>query len=347
MIAKRIPQLALAVCALGLAPGGRAQQPAAPAPQATAGAAPTAPQGNLTIQVMSDDGTPVPGADLAVDGMRTGQGPVTPGQAGVGQPGSGAANGAVAGNGQGQSAQTKSTQPGSTSPPGMHCISAAAASIGTGSTQAGSGQTGSGNTKNAQQGTQQGTRQGTPPGTQPGAAQSGNAQAGQTQSGSDKNGGSKPVDSTTGNPKTSAKTGPAAPAQNCYASNTVLPGTSESIGELVSSAPTNGDSGPPLPPGAIPLRTDAQGQLVLQLPPGSHTLAISVYGFEPWNGSFTLNGKHRQIVQIKLSTAQSSFVLAVGPDDRIQLESPDLEAPIPLEPLQTLVLEPRRGHRSI
>jgi hypothetical protein len=341
MIAKRIPQLALAVCALGLAPGGRAQQPAAPAPQATAGAAPTAPQGNLTIQVMSDDGTPVPGADLAVDGMRTGQGPVTPGQAGVGQPGSGAANGAVAGNGQGQSAQTKSTQPGSTSPPGMHCISAAAASIGTGSTQTGNGQTGAGQQGSAQAGN--GSTKSTQTGAQAGAGQSGQTQtgqgqAGQAQSGSDKTGSSKPVNK---------KTGAAAPAQNCYASNTVLPGTVESIGELVTSAPTDPDSGPPLPPGAIPLRTDAQGQLVLQLPPGSHTLAISVYGFEPWNGSFTLNGKHRQIVQIKLSTAQSSFVLAVGPDDRIQLESPDLEATIPLEPLQTLVLEPRRGHRSI
>ena len=112
----------------------------------------------------------------------------------------------------------------------------------------------------------------------------------------------------------------------------------------LGGAPTNA-AGPALPPGAVPLETDAQGPLTVQLPPGAHALSVSVYGFDPFNTHFTLSGKHRQIVQIKLSTAPTSYVLAVGPDGRIQPISADLDAAIPLEPLATLVPLPARARR--
>ncbi len=347
----RIPLLALAgIFSLGAAAQQPAPASATASPQAVPAAAaqknaaataqegqPQPPQGNLTIQVMRDDGTPVPDADIAIDGMRAGMGPMVPGQS----------NGAGASNAQSPGALTGSSesngaQPASAQPPALRCISAQAASIEAGGTQPGSatatpsqagnsqpgggvsssGQTGSGRSGNAQAGN-----------GNPGGAQSNGGQAGHAQSGSNKSG--------------SAQPGAPPSRQNCYSANTVLPGTAESISDLGLGASADAaTSAPSLPPGVVPLRTDAQGQLTLQLSDGPHTLSVSVYGFDPFTGQFTLGGKHRQIVQIKLSTAPTSYILAVGPDNGIQLETPQLDALIPLEPLQTLVPLPARtrGH---
>jgi hypothetical protein len=95
----------------------------------------------------------------------------------------------------------------------------------------------------------------------------------------------------------------------------------------------------------VALATDAQGQLTVQLPPGEHTLSVSVYGFDPWTGHFTLSGKHRQVVQIKLSTAPPSYLIVVGPDGRVQPISAVLDATIPLEPVAILDSLAARTHR--
>jgi hypothetical protein len=360
MIATRIPLLALAACALYAAPS-RAQQPAAPsakgapASNSPANAAPP-PPGNLIIQVMADTGVPVPGAAIEVDGMRTGMGPAV-----VSQPGSPPAGGLQPGNPQSGNAQSSfqvagydgSAHPGSSRPgdPMAGCtISSpvppprvqpslakpgAGTPPGNGNAAAGNGQAGA-----AQPGQQINT-------VKPGAALPVDGHIGRTHprraepstanSGSAPTAGSGPGAAPSG----SAQPPAAQPPPGADGLNTVQPGTAQTI-HCEGTAPAA-----PLPPGAVPLETDAQGQLTLQLPPGEHTLSVSVYGFDPFTGHFTLGGKHRQIVQIKLSTAPTSYVLAVGPDGRIQPETPDLETLIPLEPVQTLDSLPVRNRKRL
>jgi hypothetical protein len=331
---RRISLLVLAAFALGAA----AQQPASPSavPQGTpapraakaaqkkgSGAAPQpglqAPQGNLTIQVTRDDGTPVPDADVEIDGMRAGIGP-----SGTG-PASAAGNTrspAIRNAGPENSAENSVDQSGlfhpqpvSCPPPPPHKTAPAKPQ----SSQAPS--------RNAQSG------------DQTGSAQTGSGQPGQVPPAQPAS-----ADANPSKPHASAESADAQPA--CDPANMVRPGQAESIGEL-SGAKSDDAGGPSLPPGVIPLRTDDQGQLVLQLPPGAHTLSVSVYGFDPFTGSFTLSGRHRQIVQIKLSTAPTSVVFTVGADYRTQTESAITYALIPLEPVQVLDPLPARTRRRV
>jgi hypothetical protein len=306
----RIPLLALAAFSLGAAATLPAQQPASPThgnsatqqqgkPQANSA---PAPQGNLIIQVMDSNGTPFPGAQLEVDGMRTGAAP----------PGSAPPAPARADSAPASSAPTVGPEI-----PCPKSSSAQSAGAPRGGAQADGGQAGSGQT--GQAGSAPADK--APPGdSQPKAGQT----QGQTHDGVQ--------------PRSS---------QHCYLPpGSVLPGTAQSIGNLIGSAPGGGV--PSLPPGAVPLTTDAQGQLVLQLPNGEHSVSVTVYGFEPFTGHFTLSGKHRQMVQIKLSSSPPTYVFVVGPDSRVQLETPEVDALIPLEPLQTLgPLAPRARRRLL
>jgi hypothetical protein len=170
---------------------------------------------------------------------------------------------------------------------------------------------------------------------QPRRAETANAGPGSPQSGNNTPGAS------------SAGSGQAAGAQlepDDSSPNTFQPGTAQAIHCQSGGAA----GGPALPPGVIALITDAQGQLILQLPNGEHTVSVSVYGFEPFTGHFTLSGKHRQMVQIKLSSSPPTYVFVVGPDSRVQLETPEVDALIPLAPLQTLgPLAPRTRRRLL
>ncbi len=314
MIARRIPLVAL----MAFAPGASAQQPAspsaapqkksAPAPQASQ---PQAPQGNLIIQVMADNGAPVPGAAIEVDGMRSG--------------------GAPAGPGTGRS---------STLPSGTRIIGADPSPSESGASPTGPGEANPSESTIDQSGLFRPQKRPCPApqpaNSRPGKSQS---QSGATQTGQAASGSAKPNTGTARQPSQPP------PPPDCGLTNMVQAGTAESISEL-GGTPSDAAAAA-LPPGAVPLETDAQGQLILQLPPGEHTLSVSVYGFDPFTGHFTLGGKHRQIVQIKLNTAPTTYVLAVGPDGRIQPESPDLGTLIPLEPVQTLDSLPARNRKHL
>jgi hypothetical protein len=373
MIARRIPLPALAAFALGFAlplsvtlsaqqPGAAAQPPApaSPAPAARtnttaaslgkrtstppANTAP-APQGNLTIEVMDDNGTPFPGADVEIDGMRTGQGPagVQPStiqpsgtQTGDAQASGAQPHGAEAGEAQVNCTVAGSVRPGN-SQTGPHSGAAQGAGSQSGVAQTGNGQTGG---NQPQPGGQQLNTAQPSAGravdshnrpTQRRPAESANGSSGSGQSGSGQPGDTK------------ADSQPAAAQPDGDSLNTVQPGTAQAINCQAGAAPSE----PQLPPGVVALRTDAQGQLTLQLANGPHTVSVSVYGFDPFTGHFTLSGKHRQMIQIKLSTAPTSFILAVGPDGRIQPVSVDLDALIPLEPVQTLDPLPARTRRHL
>jgi hypothetical protein len=364
MIATRIPLPALAVCALCAAPSW-AQQPAAPSAKGTpasnsqASGAPT-PPGNLIIQVMADTGVPVPGAAIEVDGMRTGMGPAVVSQPGSMQPGnpqSGNAPSNFQVAGYDGSAHPGDAHPGDpmagctiSSPVPPPRVQPSSAKSGTASgAGAQSGSAGNAQAGNGQAGAAQGQPSGQQTNTvQPGAALPVDGHIGRihprrtepstANSGSSPTAGSGPSGTA---PSGGAQPAAAQPPPGADSLNTVQPGTAQTI-HCEGAAPAA-----PLPPGAVPLETDAQGQLTLQLSPGEHTLSVSVYGFDPFTGHFTLGGKHRQIVQIKLSTAPTSYILAVGPDGRIQPETPDLGTLIPLEPVQTLDSLPVRNRKRV
>jgi hypothetical protein len=285
-IAKRISLLALAAFALDVS----AQQPQKSVSSPQPGQ-PQAPQGNLTIQVTNDDGAPVPGAALEIDGMSVGGGP--------------------AGSSHSTSGGVTSTLPS-----GTQIIGADS-----------SPHTSQANIDRSGLFQAHARPCPTPP---PAAVRHDNGQPAKGQAPA---AGAKPATQPAQPP----------PPPSCGLTNTVQAGTAESIGDL-SGTPT-GASAPALPPGAVALATDAQGQLTVQLPPGEHTLSVSVYGFDPWTGHFTLTGKHRQVVQIKLSTAPPSYLIVVGPDGRVQPISAVLDATIPLEPVATLDSLAARPHR--
>jgi hypothetical protein len=267
-----------------------------------------APPGNLIIQVMDDDGTPFPGAAVEVDGMRTGAAP----------PGSAPAAPARANPAQVSPASASSAP---AVGPEIPCPKPSSA------------QTAGAPSDRAHAAGSQAA------GAQPGDGQPGSGQAGQ----SGQAGAAQPHNQTQGQPRDSAQP---SSSQHCYLPpGSVLPGTAQSIGNLIGGAADG--SGPPLPPGAVALATDAQGQLILQLPSGPHSVSVSVYGFEPFTGHFTLSGKHRQIVQIKLSASPPTYVFVVGPDSRVQLETPVLDSLIPLEPVQTLGPLPPRNRKRL
>jgi hypothetical protein len=352
MIAGRIPLLALAAFPLGALPFLPAQQPAAPTHGNTAttqqgksqaDSAP-APQGNLIIQVMDSNGTPFPGAQLEVDGMRTGRGQISVAEGGGAQ-----AAPASAAKPPADSAQASRPHTACPTSPYAPPSSPPAARDRTGSAPAGSTQPGNAPQNGSQTQPSGGgssggllTRhsgsshpasappdgsQSQPAGNQPETGQSGNGQPGSA-------------------PPASAD-GKSQPQPGGNQLCTVPGGTAQSIGTLMGNASPE-PGGPSLPPGAIPLTTDAQGQLILQLPSGEHSISVSVYGFEPFTGHFTLSGKHRQLVQVKLSASPPTYVFVVGPDSRVQLETPEVDALIPLEPLQTLgPLAPRTRRRLI
>jgi hypothetical protein len=316
MIASRIPLLALAAFSLGAAAPLSAQQPAAPAHGSSATAQPSnsqanpapTPPGNLIIQVMDDNGTPFPGAAVEVDGMRTGAAP----------PGSAPAAPARPDSARADSAPATAAPAVGPEIPCPKANSAPTASAPHGGAQAAGSQAS---------------------GASPGDAQPGSGQTGSTQAGSAPPGSGQ----SQAQPRDSAQP---SGNQHCYLPpGSVLPGTAQSIGSLIGGAP--GDGGPSLPPGAVALTTDAQGQLILQLPSGPHSVSVSVYGFEPFTGHFTLTGKHRQIVQIKLSASPPTYVFVVGPDSRVQLETPVLDSLIPLEPVQTLGPLPPRTRKRL
>jgi hypothetical protein len=341
-IEQRIPLLALVAFALAAPaqqpasanPAGapQANHPTSPhgsnaaTPQKNSAATPQAPQGNLTVQVMDDNGNPVPNADIEIDGMHTG--------------------GAPAGPGTGRSSTLSS---------GTRIIGADSTPNQSGTDQSSPGQP-NGQPDIDQSGLFRPRARPCPPAPprpQPEKTQPGNAPS--------PSGSTQPVDSHPGraqpsqSPSSSAHSGgpqpnsqPAQPQPppDCGLTNTVQAGTAESIADL-GGTPADA-AGPALPPGAVALRTDAQGQLILQLLPGDHTLSVSVYGFDPFTAHFSLTGKHRQVVQIKLSTAPTSYLIAVGPDGRIQPVSADLDAVIPLEPVQSLDnLPPHARHRAL
>jgi hypothetical protein len=356
---RRIPLLALAAFALG-AP---AQQPASPAQPAAAtaqqpapansaaapkgnpapparansaaashgkpaqaqpGSAAPAPQGNLIIQVTDDNGTPFPGAAVEIDGMGTGMAP----------PGSAQAAAAAAESGSPQATVAPPVCAHSNRAPSEHAETGHG-ETGDGQPHPGGDQAGNGPSDAGAAGTAQASSAGSGAGQ---AEPEGNGAGGdQPNAGSS---GTKPAGS--GHPDHTQE-GDGEPQPSGPQLCTVEPGTAQSISSLTGvAAPA---AGAPLPPGAVQLVTDAQGQLILQLPSGLHTVAVSVYGFDPFNAHFTLNGKHRQVIQIKLSTAPTSYVIAVGPDGRIQPVSADLDTMIPLEPVAVLDPLPVRGKR--
>jgi hypothetical protein len=380
MIAMRIPLLALAAFSLGALAQQPAQQASAtaqtPAPVSPGSASRTvaarkstapassqanskqqgnsapAPQGNLTVQIMDDNGTPVPGAAIEVDGMRAGMGSAIISQSNGAQPG-GVQPGGVQISGYDGSAaaggsQTGDSLSGCTVSSTVQSISAQpavarGASVPSqhGSASPGNGQTGEAGAQSeltpeelktvhpgAVQSVGSHPRLTEPRRTEPGSGRSASSQSDGSGSGS----------APSGNGQPGSASGEAQPGGDGL--NSVQPGTAQSI-NCQGAAPAA------LPPGVVPLTTDAQGQLVLELPPGEHTLSVSVYGFDPWTGHFTLNGKHRQIVQIKLSTAPTTFVMTYGADDRVQLETATLDTEIPLEPVQTLVPLPAHTRRHV
>lgn len=368
MVPARIPLVALAAFALGAAVPLPAQQPAAAAAQpaataqapapasaapATRGNATPAPQGNLIIQVMDDDGTPVPGADIEVDGMRTGAVPSGVQGSSV-QPGSAQVSGEQSGDVQPGSAQPDGAETGDTPAGEAQVNCTVASSVQPGSSPSGSAQPGGAPPKRAAPGSEQAVGDQPQPGGQqlntvePGTVESVGRHPRITQSRRAETVSANPGSSSSGSAapgaaRTSGQASDAQPQPNSDDANTVQPGTAQAINCQAGAAPSQ----PALPPGEVPLRTDAQGELVLQLPDGPHSISVSIYGFDPFTGSFALSGKHRQIVQIKLSTAPTSYVLAVGPDGRIQPVGANLDSVIPLEPVETLGPLPARARHRV
>ncbi len=133
-----------------------------------------------------------------------------------------------------------------------------------------------------------------------------------------------------------------APAQQPAPENLTVRVTDEN-GAAFAGAEVQIDA--PAAGAAAPLKTDAQGQVAIDLPSGPHTVTVSVPGFDPLTSHIDLKPKDTQTIAIKLSAAPPPYVWVVGSDGRIEPRTPEMDAHIPFEPMQTLAPLPARTRR--
>ncbi len=89
--------------------------------------------------------------------------------------------------------------------------------------------------------------------------------------------------------------------------------------------------------------TDAQGEAVLYLDPGTYTVSVSAQSFKSWRrGMIHLTQNSSISIEADLRPGDVSSGFGVNDEKTMRIEYPLLAASIPLEPLASLVDLPRR-----
>ncbi len=83
------------------------------------------------------------------------------------------------------------------------------------------------------------------------------------------------------------------------------------------------------------LKTDGQGQAVLNLPAGAHTLSITFPAFKRWTQQIDVQSGINQMVAVKLDLATEGFVTVEAISDMPPPNSPETVF-LPLKPLPNL-----------